>query len=350
MKSSMEDKKLNFNQPFLSVRRYPAPTVTSRTSDERKSNHSHPLIPQLPPHRTELKSGPIRNPGAVPFLWEQTPGQPKEEVTPQTRTSDRPPVAPKLPPGRYPKANHQDSHSNGCERQNVENFESSKATADGNESSDSEDSDAAYVDALDSLSRTESFFVNCSMSGLSGLDDLDVRPPGSFQMDLQARESMMDRFLPAAKAMASESPQYAPNKQTIVQEQPQQLKKIVNQYKPSLRYGPSFAKRYSHYNDNEDQDEQEEEESDDDYDQHGSSPAVCGLIPRFCLKGSLGFLNHVPAHMSMRTRVQMSSANKVQPRSSSSGSYSETETEVTIRGFIMLTSLSSCALICQGIY
>ncbi|KAI3465844.1 hypothetical protein Pfo_022507 [Paulownia fortunei] len=349
----MEDKKLNFNQPLLSVRRY-APTVTSQRSDKRKTDNSHPVIPRLPPHRAELKSGPVRNAGAVPFVWEQTPGQPKEEIKPQTLNSDRPPIAPKLPPGRFPKANQDchkvspntsgsknqavnvprtsdnkrlavdvssDSHSGPSHGKNVRKFESSKETTEEKESSDSGDSDGAYVDALDTLSRTESFFLNCSMSGLSGLDDLDVKQSGSFSTDLQAREFMMDRFLPAAKAMASETPQYAPKKQPVVQEQPQQLKKIVNQYKPSLRYGPSFAKRYSHYPDNE-----EEEESDDDYDQRENLPAVCGLLPRFCLKSSLCLLSPVPA-MSVRTRVPTSSANKVKPRSSPAGSYSETENE-----------------------
>ncbi|KAL0286782.1 UNVERIFIED_CONTAM: hypothetical protein Scaly_2782500 [Sesamum calycinum] len=122
--------------------------------------------------------------------------------------------------------------------------------------------------------------------------------------------------------MASETPQYAPKRQHVVQEQPQKVKNIGTQFKPSLRYGPSFAKRYSHYHD----DGEEEEESDDEYDQHESLPAVCGLLPRFCLKSSLCLLNPVPA-MSVRTRVPTSSANKVQPRSSSAGSYSETENE-----------------------
>lgn len=355
-KNLMEDKKLNFNQPLLSVRRY-APALTSQKSDQRKAENSRPLIPRLPAYRSELKSGPIRNPGAVPFVWEQTPGQPKEEIKAQTQNCDRPPIAPKLPPGRYPEANQQecpkvppsitrsknhavnapcasdtkkqainvprDSHSTPSHEENDKNFESSKETVEEKESSDSGDSDGAYVDALDTLSRTESFFLNCSTSGLSGLDDLDAKPTGSFSTDLQTRDFMMNRFLPAAKAMASETPQYAPKRQHVLQEQPQKVKKIGTQYKPSLRYGPSFAKRYSHYHDNG---EEEEEESDDEYDQHESLPAVCGLLPRFCLKSSLCLLNPVPA-MSVRTRVPTSSANKVQPRSSSAGSYSETENE-----------------------
>ncbi|KAK6142313.1 hypothetical protein DH2020_022661 [Rehmannia glutinosa] len=330
----MDDKKLNFNQPLLSVRRYP-PTATSRRSDQAKPDNSHPVIPRLPPHRSELKSGPLRNPGAVPFLWEHTPGQPKQDTKPQTYNIDKPPIAPKLPPGRSPKANREHSqtvHSistSDIKRQtvdvprdeNIKNIERSKETTEEKESSDSGDSDEAYVDALETLSRTDSFFGNCSMSGLSGTDDLDVNPSRSFSKDLQAQEFMMDRFLPAAKAMASENPQYAPKKQIVVQQQQkqQQIKKTVNQNKPSLRYGPSFAKRYSHY-------EEEEEESDDEYDEREHLRGVCGLLPRFCLKSSLVLLNPVP-RISVRTRVPMSSANKVQPRSSSAGSYSETEYE-----------------------
>ncbi|KAK6141258.1 hypothetical protein DH2020_025013 [Rehmannia glutinosa] len=295
----MDDKKLNFNQPLLSVRRYP-PTATSRRSDQAKTDNSHPVIPRLPPHRSELKSGPLRNPGAVPFLWEHTPGQPKQDTKPQTYNIDKPPIAPKLPPGRSPKANREHSqtvHSistSDNKRQtvdvprdeNIKNIERSKETTEEKESSDSGDSDEAYVDALETLSRTESFFVNCSMSGLSGTDDLDVNPSRSFSKDLQAQEFMMDRFLPSAKAMASET--------------------------------PYFAKRYSHY--------EEEEESDDEYDERENLRGVCGLLPRFCLKSSLGLLNPVPG-ISVRTRVPMSSASKVRPRSSSAGSYSETEYE-----------------------
>ncbi|KAK4420871.1 hypothetical protein Salat_2037600 [Sesamum alatum] len=355
LKNLMEDKKLNFNQPLLSVRRY-APTLTSQKSDQRKTENSRPEMPRLPAYRSELKSGPIRNPGAVPFVWEQTPGQPKEEIKAQTQKCDRPPIAPRLPPGRYPEAIQQEcrkvppsisrskaqavnvpcssdnrkqavnvpreSRSTPSHEENDRNFGSSKETVEEKESSDSGDSDGAYVDALDTLSRTESFFLNCSTSGLSGLDNLDAKPTGSFSTDSQTRDFMMNRFLPAAKAMASETPQYAPKRQHVVQEQPQEVKKTGTQYKSSLRYGPSFAKRYSHYHD----DGEEDEESDDEYDQHESLPAVCGLLPRFCLKSSLCLLNPVPA-MSVRTRVPTSSANKVRPRSSSAGSYSETENE-----------------------
>ncbi|KAK4487075.1 hypothetical protein RD792_006390 [Penstemon davidsonii] len=275
---------------LFGVRRH-SPIVTSTKKDDKNKTHnSLPIITQPPHYRSELQSGPVSHPGTVPFQWEHTPGISKEETKPTTPNLNRPPIAPGLPPGRYPKSS-------------IVNL---PHEASSSETSESGDSDEAYVDALDTLSRTESYFLNCSMSGLSGMD---MEPYRSFATDPKTREFMMDRFLPAAMAMVSDTTQYAPKKQ-----QSQEVKKIVvHMDKPSLRYGPGFAKRYSHF-----QEEERKEESDEEYDQHGNMPSVCGLLPRFC------FLNPVPA-MSVRTRVRISSGNKIQPRSSSSGSYTENE-------------------------
>lgn len=333
----MEDKQLNFDQPLLSVRRQ-IPTLTTQKHENRRiDSYSYQVRPQIPTYRSELKSGPIRDPGAVPFLWEHSPGQPKEETKAESRNFQRPPVAPTLPPGR---AKHQDpcenkkqegvvsseSRTSPSRDENVRKIERSKDNAkeEEDEGSDSGDSDEAYVDARSTLSRTDYSFLNCSMSGLSGVEHSDVKPSRSFLKDPEAREFMMDRFLPAAKAMASETP-HAPKKQPV-QLQPKQAKKRDNQCtKPSLRYGPSFAKKYS-YNEME---EEEEEDSDDEYNQQAHLPSVCGLLPRFCLKSNLSLLSPVPG-MSVRTRVPTSPASKVRPRSSSSGSYSEIESEVTL--------------------
>ncbi|KAL6538284.1 hypothetical protein OROGR_012272 [Orobanche gracilis] len=300
---SENDNKLNFDQPILSVRRY-VPRVSSRRREERKTDDYQPVIPRLHPYRSELKSGPVRNPGAVPFVWEQTPGQPKQDVKPPAENTNATPstVSKLFPPGRLPKSNHQgtsgnnkrldvdvrrESHRGPTHDENVKNIESNKETEEEEDEEESSD-DEAYVDALDALSRTESFFLNCSMSVVSGLEDLHTNNPSrSPSTDVQAREFMMDRFLPAAKAMASGTPQYVTKKQPrVVEEQLQQLKKTANRYKPSLRYGPSFAEQYSHYQENED------EESDDDYDKRQNFPSVCGLLlPRFCLRNSLCLLN-----------------------------------------------------------
>ncbi|CAA2983679.1 Hypothetical predicted protein [Olea europaea subsp. europaea] len=350
-KELMEDKQLNFNQPLLSVRRF-SPTVASKKEAKRKTENSLRGIPQLPHYRSELKSGPVSNPGAVPFIWEQKPGRPKEDIKPQTQNSERPPIAPKLPPGRSPKANKQDSDEvfatanvTKSQLRNVthdvqsvpsvldknKTFDNFKEIKEDKDSSDSGDSEEAYEDALDTLSRTESFFVNCSVSGLSGFDDLDVKTSGRFSTDPQMQEFMMGRFLPAAKAMASETPEYVPKKQPVVQQQPRQIKKKVTGDKPLLRYGPSFANRYSHqYHDNDGDDD--DEESDDDHCQGGNLPAVCGLLPRFCYKSSLCLLNPAPA-MSVRTRLPRSPATKMQGRSSSAGSFSGTENEVNSKNW-----------------
>ncbi|MCD7455580.1 hypothetical protein HAX54_028701 [Datura stramonium] len=84
-------------------------------------------------------------------------------------------------------------------------------------------------------------FLN--QSGLSGLDESSNHRTTT---DPQARDFMIDRFLPAAEShgfrKTLETPHYAPRKQPAVQEQPRQLKKVVNGDKrPQLRYGPSFA-------------------------------------------------------------------------------------------------------------
>lgn len=338
----MEDKKLNFNLPFLSVRRN-SPAATSQKDDKGKTGNSLPAAPPLPSYRWELKSGSIRNPGAVPFQWEQTPGTPKEVSKQETRNHGRPPIAPKLPPGRCPQASQQHSHqvipnenssqivSVACDFQSglhqVENFKIFERYDEITEKgmhSESGDSDESYVDAPDTLSRTESFFINCSVSGLNGTDGFDTEPSENFLTDTKTLEFMMDRFLPAAKAMASETPQCAFKNESITREQPQQSKKIVSSGKPLLRYGPSFAKRYSYCHETEE--EQEEEDSDDDYNQHKKIPGVCGLLPRFCSRSSLGILNAVPA-MSMRTRVPIYAANTTQNRASSVGSYGESVNE-----------------------
>lgn len=359
LKNLMEDKQLNLDQPFLSVRRV-SPTVTSGSDETKKTEYSLPTVTHPPRYKSELKSGPVRNPGVVPFRWEQSPGKPKYESKRQIRATEKPPIAPRLPPGRKLKDN-QDSikaheSQNVSESQignaqhstlkymnldekvkKIESIDCSKDMIQDMEKCDSEDADEVYMDAPNTLSRTESFFVNCSVSGLSGLDEPEAKPSGTSLRDPQARDFMIDRFLPAAKAMASEKslemPHYAPRKQPAVQEQPRQLKKVVNGDKrPQLRYGPSFALRYSQFHDNY------EEESDDDSCYDGNLPTkVCGLLPRFCLKSSFCLMNPVPG-MSARTRVPMSPASRTQTGSSSTASCSGSENEQSksesVAGFV----------------
>ncbi|KAA8526287.1 hypothetical protein F0562_008510 [Nyssa sinensis] len=289
----MEDKQLDFNQPLLSVRRFSS-TAGSGKDDKRKTDNSLSSVPPLPSYKSELKSGPLRNPGVVPFRWEQTPGRPKDEGKQQTQAVEQPHIAPKLPPGRSLKLKQQtpdkvyedpivtnrqaekvpsSSRSVSSIDENVTKSECSKDAMEEKESSDSEDGDEVYLDALDTLSRTESFFLNCSVSGLSGLDEPDVKPSGTFSMDPQTRDFMMGRFLPAAKAMTSETPQYASRKQPVAWEQPRVIKKVVggNKKPPVYRYRPNMLPNYEKYN--------RDAESDDEVDYYETgniSAKVCG--------------------------------------------------------------------------
>ncbi|KAL2245662.1 uncharacterized protein LOC105165626 [Sesamum indicum] len=334
MKDLMEDKKLNLNQPLLSVRRHSTMSNTQKL-DERKVDSARPVMGRIPHYRSELKSGPVGKPGAVPFQWEQAPGRPKEEIKAQTRNCSKPLISPRLPPGRCPKANsrlvspstndnkiqdvniHCDSLIALSLDESIKGFGSSRETIEEGKSSDSGDCGEAYVDALDTLSRTGSFSLNCSTSGLTGMDDLDAKTSGIFLTDPQTQ----DKFLPAVKGV-SKTPQYAPQKQSIVDKQPQQFKKIVKQDESAIQHGPSFAKLYSHHQNIKD--EAEEEESNDDCHQHGNLSAVCCLLPRLCLNSSVCILNPVTA-MSMTTRLRISRANRIRPTSSSAGSYAKTE-------------------------
>lgn len=354
----MEDKQLNFNQPLLSARRYASAVVAEKKDDKRGTKSSLGHLPRPPPYKSELKSGPVRNPGVVPFVWEQSPGQPKNESRPQKYKIDTLSTIPKLPPGRTQKASKQDCDNPPTNpiinKNEIGNPDVSRGMNHGvecfedvvneeeeeEENSDSRDGSEIYVDALETLSRTESFFLNCSVSGVSGLVEQDVKPSGIFSTDPETRDFMIGRFLPAAKAMVSETqtPQYNPKKQPqlppVIQEQPRQLKKVVNaDKKPQLRYGPNFAHHYtqSQYN------EEAEEESDDDYEQIGNlQTKVCGLLPRFCLRSSFCLLSPVPG-MSVRTRIPMSPASRVHDtRSSSTSTCSKTENEVLYNHYTLV--------------
>ncbi|KAL5793606.1 hypothetical protein ACOSP7_002200 [Xanthoceras sorbifolium] len=341
LKNFMEDKQLDFYQPLLSVRRFSSTAGTSEAEVKRKTDDSRPKIPPLPVYKSELKSGPIRNPGTVPFMWEQTPGRPKDGSKSQHQALERPPSAPKLPPGRI--LNKQQALDKGSDSpksvrtrtrnlparaqgfsnsdNNTTKCESSREEMEETESSSTEDGSEAYVDALDTLSRSESFFLNCSVSGVSGLDGADLKPSGTFATDPQTRDFMMGRFLPAAKAMASETPPYTTRKQTIARVQPGHRiisvdkRHQLRQYSPNNVHFPAQDKRL------------EESDSEDDYDRHENvSATVCGLLPRFCWNNSSCLLNPVPG-MRVQAQESIVSVRGAQARNSYSSSCSESQNE-----------------------
>ncbi|OVA13617.1 Protein of unknown function DUF688 [Macleaya cordata] len=354
----MEEKQLDFNAPLLSVRRFSSTGVSSSGGNSNKRTENSLVRKSYVPHyKSELKSGPVRNAGAVPFLWEQIPGRRKDEGNPQLQSLDRPPIAPKLPPGRVleikqrppekeveeppnvikPQVDnvlsnrHKVSHSDESAIK-LESFKDGMKEKRGSDSSSSEGDDA-FMDAPDTLSRSESFFFNCSVSGVSGLDGPDATPSGTFSTDPQTRDFMMGRFLPAAKAMASDTPQYAPRRQPqpVVRDReptPRQVTRVVNADRshPLSQYRPYVEEYVDVIGEEESEDE---DEDDDDYNEAGTLSAKgCGLFPRLCLRSSLCLLNPVPG-MKVRSRAPMSSVRKVrtQTRSSHSGALSRSVDE-----------------------
>lgn len=311
----MEDKQLNLNQPLLSVRR----AETSWSS-----------VP--PPYKSELKSGPVRDQGLVPFGWEHSPGRPKHPSSPSQTFDDhkKPPIVPRLPPGRTSNADQQ----KGSESHTV--ITTSFSSSDGSgvaedddegrdESSSGQDQEESFVDALDTISSTgESFLPNCSASSVAGRNR-----SRTFKTDPQARDFMIDRFLPAAVSMASEVPQCAPQKPSPVHELQPKHHLVpaakAERRRPQLRYGPSFAHHY--YQSHDYAEERSDEDEDDDDGSEYFPPKACGLIPRFCLKGSFFLMNPVPG-MSRRSRIPMSPiCGRMQMGSSSAGSCSGTDNE-----------------------
>ncbi|KAL5732074.1 hypothetical protein ACHQM5_004731 [Ranunculus cassubicifolius] len=360
----MDDKRLDFDAPLLSVRRYQAGVGSNaEVQSSKKNENSGGKKPHIPPfYKADLKSGPMRHAGEVPFVWEQIPGRRKDGEGIQDRSVQRPPVAPKLPPGRNLEVQSrslnkkveektisrpQNDDGVGSRRTvlpvngNVSNAlsvrqkvlptngsvakpESVREREKDKKDTDSEDGDEVYADALDTLSRSESFLFNCSVSGISGLDETNVTRPGASSIDSQSRDYMMDRFLPAAKAMASETTQHASWKQPVAREQPLMMKTVPKRDKRLSPYQskPYVIPQYVH----EVVDEESEDE-DDNYSEAGkySGPA-CGLIPKFCLKNSFCLLNPVPG-MKVRTRAPLSSARNLTPqvKTTYSRAYGETD-------------------------
>ncbi|KAJ8749232.1 hypothetical protein K2173_018709 [Erythroxylum novogranatense] len=311
----MEDKQLDFNQPFLSVRRTSITVSSGGRENVRKNNdEAVPKLPPLPAYKSELKTDPVRDPGSVPFVWEQTPGRPKPQMHDPKRSSGS--GAPKLPPVRALNLDKGSQASSTTRipasvgrntRKEIKMEETGSCTSD--------ETDESYVDAAGTLSRTESLFYNCNVSGITGLDAPDLKPSWSFSTDQQTRDFMMDRFLPAAKAVASETSLYSNRKPPVSREQPRLIKEALFEQRRCTTDQNMLISVpcYSQGNEVEDS-----EDDDDDYDgPRNPSTGVCGLFPRLCLQSSFCLLNpvtgirkpvQVPNSSVCKTKVQSSNA------------------------------------------
>ncbi|CAN1199806.1 hypothetical protein LINPERPRIM_LOCUS42643 [Linum perenne] len=321
LENLMEEKQLNFRQPFLSVRRPPSTPERNKSAANSSSTN---YLPPLPHYKPELKSGPIRVPGTVPFVWERSPGRPKNGTTDSKVLLPATVIAPRLPPGKkmaplMNKMNKMNTCSDAAgseERSSSSASQSPAGSCSANveiaedklrevmeeirssvDDDDEEEEYESFVDALDTLSRTESSLLNCSFSGISEMDGVDhTRLNRTISGDLHAREFMIGRFLPAAKAMANESPQYSSQyptkKQPVLREQSRQIvtiKRFENDEKKPVSRGDIVP-----YYDECGTNTVEEEEEDDSSEPDTSTIGVCGLFPRLCLQNSLCRLNPVP--------------------------------------------------------
>lgn len=373
-----ENKKIDLDAPLLSIRRFSVEPPISSPSIPSDSNSTSKSCRRssLPFYKPDIKSGPVRNPGVIPFVWEQRPGQPK----PGTNSPSRPPyVAPKPPPiktgssvrTRKPftsysssvKEEVRDSYFEDSKCPNDERLEekeedkldkppqtvpqsvrtkSRSAITNGNHETqetekekemkeqeekenkeeeqeqeqeqkqnqmqerfpeeEEEEEEDNFSDALDTLSRTESFFMNCSVSSLSEL------PPGPTKQsplpggsDPDARDFMIGRFLSAAQAVATGSPQYTFRKapapaRELAKPTPPIVGTGIN---PSQRRVPvplpyQHQPKYENNFEEEEEDESEEEDEDEFEESRRFYAKGCGFLPSFCMKSSFLIMNPVP--------------------------------------------------------
>uniref|UniRef100_A0ACD5VZ67 Uncharacterized protein n=1 Tax=Avena sativa TaxID=4498 RepID=A0ACD5VZ67_AVESA len=311
---------------------------------------------RLPYHKADLKSGPVRHPGAVPFVWEQSPGRPKSVRTrrpapPSPAPSSRHQPRPSEEEGAggatpyhdalgdrdraplYPDSAAADVPRNGDARRKAEQAEleakrEAKAPPqplsvadvlrDQEDDVGDGDDEERFSDAQDTLSRTESFTVNCSVSGLSGMPDRPAAAPAVTEPG--TRGFMMDRFLPAAQAVAVGSPQYTFRKAGATTGN--SAREHAHAAAANWRTGSdddrarrtpvqlpyqNLPPNYCTYPRREEHLEEEEEEEEDDYDDevHSTrrfSSKGCGLLPGLCVKTSLLLLNPMPAMKNGKAR------------------------------------------------
>ena len=325
----MEERKLNFNAPLMSVRRFSKASSSLAKVNEKKSENSQlSRRSTFPVSRPQFNLEQVTEPVAVPFHWEHIPGRAKNDsgsASPEVQLPQPPERTCSTPRLSFRRAVDVKNHSTemeACHQDGLEatssnaivvRLESSKASdarnlASETENDDDDDDDDDFSDARETLSLTGSFSINnCSVSGLSGYNGPMVRPSGTFRTDPQTRDFMMNRFLPAAKAMVLEPARYSLKKQLVAVEQSRQVKKVTSENRrmsPLQRLDSTLLLQYRkdevHLVDEVDE-ESDSVSVDDEYDNSVNiSARGCGLIPNICFKNSLGLLN--PVH-GMRSRA-----------------------------------------------
>ncbi|XP_058765458.1 uncharacterized protein LOC131638950 [Vicia villosa] len=326
----MSERRLNINAPLMSVRRNSA-TSPSLTESKKKILEKRNTLAS---YKSEMALDQVTEPVAVPFNWEHIPGRCKggntgSEVLQIPPKNAKIAPIPRLPPGKSVKSgNQKDSvvEKNFVSPNKSKSFSGNLVKLDCDREREAEKriesrryhvkekendyDDNAYSDAVETLSHlTESFSVNCSVSGVSGLDhdNLDSKRFGTFSTDQQTRDFMMNRFLPAAKAMTLQPSQYSSKKQSVlVEQQPRDVNKLIQNAKKPLVTDivPYTGIRQEEESEDEDVDEG------DVYDNDDSDNVLskgCGLISNLQLRNSLSMLNPA-AGMKMKNQVALPSS------------------------------------------
>ena len=280
----------------------------------------------LPSYKSDFRLEQVTEPVAVPFHWEHIPGKAKEDNEAELQPTEEASVTPRLPPGKLIHVTKHNSESSERDygdqnearsrhfkayslKENVKELKCSKDVTNERRALELQNEDDVYSDALETISPTKSFSLNCSASCLSQSESADAKPSRPSAIDPQTRDFMMNRFLPAAKAMSLETSHAAKKQHTAAPEQPRKITRVIRREdtRPLPKeQGSQMELQHGQY-----EEEKESEGEDDDYDPSGSVSAKgCGLFPRLCLRNSLCLLGPIPG-MKVKTRALMSSSSKV---------------------------------------
>ncbi|KAL1224789.1 hypothetical protein V5N11_027948 [Cardamine amara subsp. amara] len=306
----MEGEKLNLYAPLPSIRRIPTKPQHSNELENKKTTITRPelrsclSIKQETPVfvLTDQSFDHLTESASIPFVWEQIPGKPKDDMATLIQ-------------------------------------ESGLLETDEDENEDEDE---------DTFPSNGSFSFNCSTSGVSEIEKNGEKSEG----DDKSRESldlMMSRFLPAAKAMAfthkkhQSSSCYNSSEQKLNTQNREAL--VIRQRSQVVAEHEHFAIIQSLYDDlnlDDDDDEDEDEDEDDDvHVDHRIYPNVtkkaCGFLPRLCAKNSLKFLNPVPLESGSNRVLKHSSEQTGIPNWSTrrlSGFISPYRTSCSETGFL----------------
>lgn len=252
----MDEKQLDLNAPLLSVRRL---STASPHLDGLTNNYSKKPKParqqSLPVARSQWEpEQEVTKPAAIPFNWEQIPGKAKDRKKPVSQQPKTTPSSERFSVKRIPM----------------------------NEQS----SEDVHADAISTLSNS----FSCNFSE----ENNDVESSRSFSSDIQTRDYLMNRFLPAAKSMIVETPQYVTKKQEApVLEPPKYVKKVYSgELRPLLleKYPVSSASPYNNNNNHVKGKENEVVEEK----KKSSKKGFSFFLPRICTKRSSCLPNVMP--------------------------------------------------------